>query len=151
MELIDGQSYMPQVTKMIQDSAANLNQDTAFHHFEAELKDVETKYLPPNGNLIVAVDEGEFQGMVAYTRVSKERCEMKRLYVRREARGQHLGDQLVTEILEKAKNEGYIEIILKAPTNLIPVINLYKKHGFEEYSGEDVTPQANSIYLIRDL
>ena len=83
MEIIDGKDYLPQVKKMIEDSALNLNQDAAFQHFESELKDVENKYLPPYGDLIVAVDEDEFQGMAAFIKVSNERCEIKRMYVRR--------------------------------------------------------------------
>ena len=56
MEIIDGKSYLPQVKKMIEDSALNLNQDAAFQHFETELDNVEKKYLPPFGDIIVAVD-----------------------------------------------------------------------------------------------
>ncbi len=151
MKFIDGESYMPQVTKMIEESALNLNQDTAFHHFENELKDVKTKYTPPYGNLIVAEEDGEFQGMVAYTKLSDERCEMKRLYVRREARGQHLGDELVNQILIKAKDSGFTEMIIYAPASLTAVINLYRKHGFDDYSLDDIPQKPNCILMIKDL
>lgn len=151
MKFIDGESYLPQVTQMIESSALNLNQDTAFQHFEHELKDARDKYLPPNGNLLVAEHEGEFQGMVAFTRVNDERCEMKRLYVRREARGQHLGDQLVDLILEKAKEAGYLEMVINVPATLVPVVSLYRKHGFENYSGDDAVQMENTICMIKDL
>ena len=151
MEIIDGKSYLPQVKKMIEDSALNLNQDAAFQHFENELDNVEKKYLPPFGDLIVAVDEDEFQGMAAFKKVSDERCEVKRLYVRREARGQHLGDLLLGELLKKAKNSGFTEVIVNTPLSVTAAVNLYKKHGFEVYEGEDVKPKPNTFYMIKDL
>ncbi|MBE6423793.1 GNAT family N-acetyltransferase [Succinivibrio dextrinosolvens] len=151
MEIIDGKSYLPQVKKMIEDSALNLNQDAAFQHFETELDNVEKKYLPPFGDLIVAVDENEFQGMAAYRKVHDERCEVKRLYVRREARGQHLGDLLLDELLKKAKNAGFTEVIVNTPMSVTTAVNLYKKHGFEVYEGEDVKPKPNTFYMIKDL
>ncbi|WP_051639295.1 GNAT family N-acetyltransferase [Succinivibrio dextrinosolvens] len=151
MEIIDGKSYLPQVKKMIEDSALNLNQDAAFQHFETELDNVEKKYLPPFGDLIVAVDENEFQGMAAYRKLNDERCEVKRLYVRREARGQHLGDLLLDELLKKAKNAGFTEVIVNTPMSVTTAVNLYKKHGFEVYEGEDVKPKPNTFYMIKDL
>ncbi|MBP5243675.1 MAG: GNAT family N-acetyltransferase [Succinivibrio sp.] len=151
MEIIDGKSYLPQVKKMIEDSALNLNQDAAFQHFETELDNVEKKYLPPFGDLIVAVDEEEFQGMAAFRKASDERCEIKRLYVRREARGQHLGDLLLEELLKKAKTAGFTEVIVNTPLSVTAAVNLYKKHGFEVYEGEDVKPKPNTFYMIKDL
>ncbi len=151
MEIIDGKSYLPQVKKMIEDSALNLNQDAAFQHFEIELDNVEKKYLPPFGDLIVAVDEDEFQGMAAFRKISDERCEVKRLYVRREARGQHLGDLLLDELLKKAKDSGFTEVIVNPPLSVTAAVNLYKKHGFEVYEGEDVKPKPNTFYMIKDL
>lgn len=151
MEIIDGKSYLPQVKKMIEDSALNLNQDAAFQHFENELDNVEKKYLPPFGDLIVAVNEDEFQGMAAFKKVSDERCEVKRLYVRREARGQHLGDLLLGELLKKAKDSGFTEVIVNTPLSVTAAVNLYKKHGFEVYEGEDVKPKPNTFYMIKDL
>lgn len=151
MEIIDGKSYLPQVKKMIEDSALNLNQDAAFQHFETELDNVEKKYLPPFGDLIVAVDENEFQGMAAYRKLNDERCEVKRLYVRREARGQHLGDLLLDELLKKAKNAGFTDVIVNTPMSVTTAVNLYKKHGFEVYEGEDVKPKPNTFYMIKDL
>lgn len=52
---------------------------------------------------MVAIDNDKVLGMVAYHRHSDERCEMKRLYVNPAARGRHLGDKLVTEILQQLK------------------------------------------------
>ena len=52
---------------------------------------------------MVAIDNDKVLGMVAYHRHSDERCEMKRLYVNPAAIGRHLGDKLVTEILQQLK------------------------------------------------
>ncbi len=63
---------------------------------------------------------------------SAVRCEMKRLYVKPEARGTHLGDALVNEIINRARQSGYKEMVLDTIMPLKTAIGLYKKHGFAE-------------------
>ena len=70
----------------------------AICHFKTSTKNLQDparKYTAPNGELLVAVEDGRLLGMVAYHRHSDVRCEMKRLYVCPEARGKHLGSALV--------------------------------------------------------
>ena len=70
--------------------------------------------------------------MVAYAKHDDSTCEMKRLYVKPEARGLHLGDLLVEHILRHAKEEGFAIMLLDTIKPLESAINLYKKHGFNE-------------------
>lgn len=39
--------------------------------------------------------------------IDKQNCEMKRLYVRSEFRGNHIGDVLMKQIIDDAKEIGY--------------------------------------------
>lgn len=93
--------------------------------------------------LLVAVDEMDnVIGMVAYHRHNSERCEMKRLYVKPQARGMHVGELLVEEIIEHAKQSGYKEMVLDTIVPLKAAIGLYKKMD---------SRNANHIIRIRWL
>ena len=150
MKIVNGSSYIPQVKKMIEESKAEgvINK---LSFFENELSEVEKNYLPPNGDLIVAIENNEFYGMVAYVRVSDARCMMQRLYVRREARGQHLGDSLVKEIISRAKTAGFIEMVAEAPSEQVAAVSLYRKYDFEDCEPFTAKPQSGVKYMLKDL
>ena len=90
-------------------------------------------------------------GMVAYHRHSDERCEMKRLYVKPETRGMHLGDSFVEAIIEHARTAGYKEMVLDTIVPLEAAISLYKKHGFKECEAYYHNPMDDVIYMRKEL
>ena len=121
-----------QVKELIIEYTEWLGRDLSFQNIEMELEDPTHKYTAPEGEILVAVKNEQLIGLVAYHRHTDERCEMKRLYVKPEARGMHLGDTLVKEILAHAKSAGYKEMVLDTIIPLKSAIGLYKKYGFEE-------------------
>ena len=116
-----------------------------------ELNSLEDKYFPPNGELIVAIEDENILGMVAYHRHNDNTCEMKRLYIKPEARGCHLGNILVSEIIKKAHNNGFKEMVLDTIAPLKPAISLYKKHGFIECKPYYNNPMDDVIYMKKEL
>lgn len=105
MKIVDGKDYLPEVIELIKEYLKRLGRNLSFQNIEDELKDPSRKYTAPEGELLVAIDHDRVLGMVAYHRHSDVRCEMKRLYVSPSARGMHLGDALVTEILAHAMDD----------------------------------------------
>ena len=126
---MDGKDYLPEGKELIQEYSRRLGRDLSFQNIEDELKEPSRKYAAPERELLVATEGEKVWGMVAYHRHSATRCEMKRLYVRLKARGMHLGEALVIEILSHAKKAGYKEIVLDTIVPLKAAIALYKKHG----------------------
>lgn len=57
--------------------------------------------------------------------------ELKRIFVRDEARGQGIGTQLVTELMNWAKELGYKKMILETGVMLKESCHVYRKLGFE--------------------
>jgi ribosomal protein S18 acetylase RimI-like enzyme len=148
----DGTNYISQVRKLIIEYTKSLNRDLTFQNIEEELKNPAVKYTAPEGELLVAVDETDHViGMVAYHRHNAERCEMKRLYVKPQERGMHLGELLVKEIIEHAKQSGYKEMVLDTIVPLKAAIGLYKKNGFKECEPYYNNPMADVIYMIKTL
>ena len=152
MELKDGKEYIPQVRELIIEYTQRLGRDLSFQNIDEELDNPAHKYTAPEGELIVAVDDkGTAIGMVAYHRHSAERCEMKRLYVKPDARGLHLGEALVKEIIFHARNAGYKEMVLDTIAPLKSAIGLYRKYGFEECEAYYDNPMDDVIYMKKEL
>ena len=151
MKIVDGKDYLSEVKELILEYSRRLGRDLSFQNIEDELKDPSHKYTAPEGELLAATENGKVMGIVAYHRHSDDRCEMKRLYVRPDARGMHLGDALVAEILAHAKNAGYKEIVLDTIAPLKAAIALYKKHGFEECEAYYYNPMDDVIYMRKEL
>lgn len=151
MKIVDGKDYLSEVKTLITEYSNQLGRDLSFQNIDEELKNPEHKYTTPQGEILVVVDHDKVLGMVAYHRHSDVRCEMKRLYVRSDARGMHLGNTLVAEILAHAKNAGYKEMVLDTIEPLKAAISLYKKHGFEECEAYYHNPMDDVIYMRKQL
>ena len=63
----DGKPYLDQVKKLIIEYTQWLGRDLSFQNLDKELADIAEKYMAPNGELLVAVDDkGVVLGLVAY-------------------------------------------------------------------------------------
>lgn len=151
MHIIDGKEHIPQVRELITEYVRTLNRDLSFQAIEDELSDPGAKYTPPMGEVILAVEGEGVLGMAAYRALSDARCEMKRLYVRPQARGLHLGDALVAEIIARARAAGYKEMVLDTLRHMEAARYLYKKHGFEECAPYYDNPMDDAIYMLKRL
>ena len=151
MKIEDGMNYLLQVKDLVIEYTNSLGRDLPFQNLDSELDNIAGKYTAPNGELLVAVEDGEVIGMVAYHKHSDDRCEMKRLYVKPTARGIHLGEQLVTEIIKHAKTAGFKEMVLDTIEPLKAAISLYQKNGFERCEPYYNNPMDDVIYMRKIL
>lgn len=60
-------------------------------------------------------------------------AKLGRIAVLKEYRGQHLGAQIVQELLKRAKKSGAVRAYVSAQSYAVP---FYNKFGFREYGGE---------------
>ena len=68
MIIRDGKDYLPQVKQLILEYTDFLGGDLSFQNIDDELNDLKKKYLPPNGEILVALNEDDVLCMVAYYR-----------------------------------------------------------------------------------
>lgn len=152
MRIANGIDYIEQVKNKIAEYSTRLGRDLSFQHIDEELSNPAIKYAPPQGELLVALDDDEqVIGMVAYHKHTGERCEMKRLYVSPQYREMKLGHKLVVAILKHAKDAGFKEMVLDTIIPLQAAIHLYKKVGFEECEAYYDNPMDDVIYMKRSL
>lgn len=151
MKIVDGKQYIQQVKELILEYTQRLGRNLTFQNLNEELQNPAKKYTAPEGKLLVAVDNSEVLGMIAYHKLSDACCEMKRLYVKPDCRGMKLGEQLISELIHHAKQAGYKEMVLDTITPLQSAIHLYKKFGFAECEAYYNNPMPDVLYFRKIL
>jgi len=112
--------------------AASLNIDLAPQGFQKELDALPGPYAPPEGELLLAKRGGDHVlGCIAMKRLEPGVAELKRLYVRDQARGGGLGRTLVDAMLDVAVQRGYAQVKLDTLPQMQAAIALYTSFGFE--------------------
>ena len=87
-------------------------------------------------------------GCVALHPFEGEACEMKRLYVRPEARGHALGRVLVERLIKEARTIGYKRMRLDTVEPIMTkAVLLYRDMGFEEIVAYRENPMEGTLYF----
>lgn len=128
-----------------------LKVDLCFQGFERELATLPGDYVPPGGRLLIAWHHEKPVGCIALRRADASTGEVKRLYVRAEARGRRTGRRLVEQVIAAAKEIGYRRLVLDTLPQMSEALALYRSFGFREIAAYYVNPLPGVIYLGLDL
>jgi putative acetyltransferase len=97
---------------------------------EAEFAALPGKYATPQGCILLAIKDDCVVGCIAFRTVNDAICEMKRLYVRPQARGLRLGRLLTEALIVEAKQQGFTEMRLDVLSEFAAAQKLYRELGF---------------------
>jgi ribosomal protein S18 acetylase RimI-like enzyme len=139
------------IRELFLEYSRSLDIDLCFQQFDDELDSLPGKYAPPHGRLILAWDNDQPVGCVALRAVQPAVGEMKRLYVRPEARARRLGHRLAERLIEEARQAGYRRIVLDTLPTMSPAIALYSKLGFRPTEAYTFNPIDGALFLGLDL
>lgn len=93
-------------------------------------------FLPPTGQLFLAKSEdGALVGCGSLKSLGSAKGELKRLFVRPEARGLGVGRRLVEMRVDAARQMGLRTLLVDTLKNNFEMRGLYQKLGFEEIDG----------------
>ena len=128
-----------------------LKVDLCFQDFERELAELPGDYAPPDGRLLLAWHHERPVGCIALRRIDATTGEVKRLYVRPEARGRRTGRQLVEQVIAAARAIGYRRLVLDTLPQMVEAQSLYRSFGFSEIPAYYANPLPGAVYLALDL
>ena len=130
----------------------SLNISLCFQNFAQEVASLPGAYAPPKGRLLLAKAESRYAGCIALRPNSESICEMKRLFVRPDFRGQGLGRRLAERIIEEARSIGYSHMRLDTMPSLMgAAVGLYRQLGFYEIEAYCQNPSPDVLYFELDL
>jgi ribosomal protein S18 acetylase RimI-like enzyme len=142
---------IPEVRGMLKEYVEWIGLDLAFQEIDAELDGLPGDYAPPRGALFVATDGPRCLAMIALRPIDGLVGEMKRLYVRPDARGRGLARQLIDRLCDEAKRLGYAELRLDTLPMMGDAQALYEAYGFVDIAPYYETPIAGTRFMGKKL
>jgi len=139
------------VEALFREYVASLEEDISFQNVDEELANLPGKYARPAGAVLIARDDAEAAGAVAYRMVEPGVCEMKRLYVRPAFRGSGLGRELANELIEDARARGYRTMLLDTLASMAAARALYRDLGFLAVAPYYDNPLPGVMYMALEL
>lgn len=119
--------------------------------YEAEFEDPSVKYALPGGRLYLARWDGALAGCIALRQIDRERCEIKRLYVRPAFRRKGIARRLAERVISDARAIGYRCVLLDTLPFLTTAINMYHNMGFYDIPRYNDCPLDGLLYMRLDL
>jgi ribosomal protein S18 acetylase RimI-like enzyme len=90
------------------------------------------KFMPPDGRLFLASDEGGVLGCACAWTIRPGLAEIKRVYVRPDGRGNGVGRALIQTTIADLRGAGYTTVRLDTTSFMTAAEKLYRSLGFQE-------------------
>jgi ribosomal protein S18 acetylase RimI-like enzyme len=118
--------------------------------WDEDLKNIPTVYDEAGGAFIIAETQGRIVGMGALRRVNGETAEIKRMRVQPEFQGQGLGTRMLKLLESKAKEFGYVKLILDTSLLQQAALHIYSKYGYKEYKRGELGG-LTTVWMEKDI
>lgn len=151
LKLVTAEPLLNQAREIFREYQLSLGIDLCFQDFEQELSALPDKYALPQGRLYLAFIDGMLAGCIALRPFQEGRCEMKRLYVRPQFRGQNIGQLLAIKVIDDARKIGYHQILLDTLNTMTTAQKLYRSLGFREIQPYCFNPIDGTIFMSATL
>ena len=148
LKQVESDSEVQKARRLFEEYAAWLGFNLCFQNFDNELAELPGDYAPPNGRLLLAVENDQVAGCVALRKIGEGIGEMKRLYVRPDFRGRGLGRMLTETIIEAARESGYQRLRLDTlPGKMDQAIAMYHSLGFRDIERYYNNPYEDAAFM----
>ena len=133
--------------ELVEEYVASLNLDLAFQDIAHELAHLSEEYSPPHGAFLLAEEVGGYPGCVGVRRFEDGVGEIKRLYIKPEARGRGLGRLLAQAAIDAGRRLGYRKLRLDTLPSMRAAHALYTSLGFQPIAPYRFNPVAGTAFL----
>jgi GNAT superfamily N-acetyltransferase len=104
----------------------------------------------------LAKEGNQAVGIGCMKKIREGMCEIKRIYVRQGHRGKKIGQKLLDQLIQSAREIGYSKILLDSARFMKKAHSLYRSAGFKEieiYSETEMTEnfQEHMVYMGLEL
>lgn len=141
-----------QARKLFREYEAWFEIKLCFQNFDEEVANLPDKYSMPEGRLFLAFSDENLAGCIALRKLEDKICEMKRLFVKNEFRGQKIGVALIEKIIEEAQKIGYEKMRLDTfPPKMSKAVSLYESYGFREIAPYYHNPFGETLFMEKIL
>lgn len=110
----------------------DIGQDLGFQDFSRELTELDTRYGPDEGGILLLRVGRLWAGCAAVRRVEGKTAELKRMFVRPGFRGRGFGRLLAETALARARRLGFDAVRLDTLPQMKEAAGLYRSLGFRE-------------------
>jgi ribosomal protein S18 acetylase RimI-like enzyme len=137
---------------LFREYAAALGVGVCLGDFDGEVASLPGRDSPPAGRLLLAFQDKkqsaeEAAGCVALRALDARTCEMKRLYVRANARGHGAGRGLVQALITEARTIGYQSMVLDTLPSMQAAQELYRSMKFLEIPSYQKNPIPGALFF----
>lgn len=134
MEVVSSKGYQTAVN-LFKEYALEIDIDLNFQDFKKELTNIEKQYSRPEGVIFIAYNENKVAlGCFGVRKLEDTICELKRMYIRKAARGIGIGKLLLAKAIEVGIELEYSRMRLDTLPSMEAAIHLYEKSGFYKIS-----------------
>src|SRR6266508_1646810 len=110
-------------------------------------------FMPPKGRLLLGFVEDQPMGIACLKALTDSIGEVKRMYVRPQARNRGLGRALLNRLLEEARQIGYERIRLDSARFMTSAHELYRSaglHEIEAYEGSEIPHEFQNHWIFME-
>jgi ribosomal protein S18 acetylase RimI-like enzyme len=131
------------VRTLFREYADSLGVDLSFQKLETELAELPWEYVA----ILLGRTGDDVVGCVAVRPLDGAACEMKRLYVRPQARGTGLGRALAEAAIARARALGFARMRLDTLPTMDAARALYRELGFREIEPYRFNPIEGTSFM----
>jgi len=150
IEIIEAKTaaHIEQAQTLFREYKAGIGLNLCFQNFDDEVATLPGKYAAPEGRLLLAFTGGKLAGCIALRKLEEGVCEMKRLFVRKNFRGQKIGIALIERIIKEAREIGYKRMRLDTyPPKMSKAVQLYESYGFRTIAPYYENPYDDTLFM----